>query len=138
MHIESKSQIIFVDNLKPLLLRKTAYWQRPALRGHFNQNPYQASTPPLDPRIPYWTVQGLGLRVCAWLAGPSPVIMALLLFWLVNAMGLGVSVDAVTGRTNRGPVCTYLTTHGALDYLARDISREQRCTWVAFNLGYEN
>jgi type IV secretion system protein VirD4 len=136
MHIESKSQIVFVDNLKPLLLRKTEYWQRPGLRGHFNQNPYQASTPALDTRVPYWTAQGLGLRLCAWLAGPSPVVMALLLFWLVNAIGLGISLETAIGRSERKAVCTYLTTHGALDYAARAISRGRSCPWFAVNLGY--
>jgi type IV secretion system protein VirD4 len=138
MHIESKSQIVFVDNLKPILLRKTEYWQRPGLRGHFNQNPYQASTPVLDTRIPYWTVQGLGLRLCAWLAGPSPLVMACLCFWLVNAIGLGISLEPIIGRSKEKDVCAYLTTHGALDYAARDISRERSCSWLAFNLGYGN
>lgn len=136
MHIESKSQIVFVDNLKPLLLRKTEYWQRPHLRGHFNQNPYQAGTPALDTRVPYWTVQGLGLRLCAWLAEPSPIVMALLCFWFVNTIGLGISLEPVIGRSKQDAVCTYLTTHGALDYAARESSRGQGCPWFAVNLGY--
>lgn len=134
MHIESKAQIVFVDNLKPILLRKTEYWQRPALRGHFNRNPYQSGTPALDTRSPFRTLQGLGLRFCAWIAGPSPVVMALLCFWLANASGLGISLVPWMHSQNGG--CTYLTTHGALEYPMRDYDGQQGCSRIAFNLGY--
>lgn len=131
MHGSSRLQIVFVDNLKPMLLRKTSYWLRPSLRGMFNQNPYQSGTPNLDHRTAFWTVQGKLLRFCAWLAGPSPLVMAALCFWLTNLAGIGVSLGEASWSTPRRPICTYLTTHGPKDYEATG-----SCPWVAVQLGY--
>ena len=61
MHACAVHQIVFADNLKPMLLRKTAYWDRPSLRGKFNHNPYQGRTPALDHRTPVRALQGCTL-----------------------------------------------------------------------------
>ncbi|EGE59906.1 TRAG family protein [Rhizobium etli CNPAF512] len=137
MHSSEKLQIVFAENLKPMVLRKTPYWQRPALRGKFNRNPYQSGTPGLDGRTPYWTLLGLGMRFCAWLASPSPLVMAALCFWLVNLGGVGVSLGPSQASTNSRLVCTFLTTHGALDYsVAQDQRGQKTCPAVTFMLRY--
>lgn len=132
MHVSSQMQIVFADNLKPMLLRKTAYWQRPSLRGRFNRNPYQAGTPDLDRRTPLWTVQGLGLRFCAWIAGPSPFVMAALFFWFANWTNLGISLGEPADSTRERQVCRYLMTRGVERYLPRHPQPGETCSWVIF------
>jgi type IV secretion system protein VirD4 len=109
MHAVSEQQIVFVDNLKPLLLRKTPYWDRPSLRGTFNRNPYQEGTPALNARTPFRALQGIGLRFIAWLAGPSPAVTAIVLFSLATWSHFGVSLGKETGVR---PACLYLQTDG--------------------------
>jgi type IV secretion system protein VirD4 len=132
MHISSQMQIVFADNLRPMLLRKTVYWQRPSLRGRFNRNPYQARTPDLDHRTPFWTAQGLGLRFCAWLAGPSPFVMALLCFWVANGMHLGIWLGQTADSTPEYPVCRYLMTNGVKRYAPVHPKPGQTCSWIIF------
>lgn len=132
MHASSRFQIVFADNLKPMLLRRTSYWLRPELRGRFNQNPYQQSTPTLDVRTPYWAAKGFLLRLCSWLVAPSPVVCAALAFWIVNATGIGVSLGEADWSRPERPVCTFMTTHGLLNYA--DFRRG--CPWVAYGLRY--
>lgn len=116
MHICGTQQIAFVDNLKPLLLRKTPYWNRPSLRGRFERNPYQGGTPALDYRTPLHVAQGLLLRLCAWLTAPSPVPTAILCCSLASWAHLGVSL----GRDSESkiPACFYLMTNGVKRYAA--------------------
>lgn len=47
LHFNGNKQIAFIGNLKPAILAKTPYWERPELRGKFHPNPYQPGpTPP--------------------------------------------------------------------------------------------
>lgn len=110
MHGRSNQQIVFVDNLKPLLLRKTPYWERPRLRGKFDPNPYQSGTPGLALRLPFDAAAGIILRFLAWVVAPSPTLAALVLFSLAAWSDLGISL----GREERekNPACIYLQAHG--------------------------
>jgi type IV secretion system protein VirD4 len=38
--LEEDRQIVFIGNLQPMKLKKTAYWQRPDLDGRYHRNPY--------------------------------------------------------------------------------------------------
>jgi type IV secretion system protein VirD4 len=110
MHANGGQQIVFVDNLKPLLLRKTPYWNRPSLRRAFHRNPYQHGTPGLLFRTPFDAGRGAFLRLAAWLAGPSPTIVALILFTLATWSNFGISLGRGTEGAN--PACLYLQTDG--------------------------
>jgi type IV secretion system protein VirD4 len=110
MHANGGQQIVFVDNLKPLLLRKTPYWNRPSLRRAFHRNPYQNGTPALPFRTPLYAGCGAFLRLAAWLAGPPPTVVALILFALATWSNFGISLGRETGGTN--PACLYLQTDG--------------------------
>jgi type IV secretion system protein VirD4 len=112
MNMDQRMQIVFFDNLKPMLLRKTPYWLRPSLRGTFECNPFQGGTPNLDWRTPLWLLRGAALRLCAWLVRPSPLAAAAALLWLANATGLGVSVGLSTYGKQARPVCNYMTARG--------------------------
>lgn len=110
MHARSEWQIVFVDNFKPLLLRKTPYWERPRLRGIFDRNPYQSRTPGLPLRLPLDAVAGFTLRFISWLMAPSPTVVALGLFTLAAWSNVGVSLGRVPEGKN--PACIYLQAHG--------------------------
>jgi type IV secretion system protein VirD4 len=110
MHASGQQQIVFVDNLKPLLLKKTPYWNRPRLRRAFNQNPYQTGTPPLPLRTPYDAAVGAAMRLIAWLVQPPPVLVAALLFALASLSNFGVSLGRETTGTH--PACLYLQADG--------------------------
>jgi hypothetical protein len=53
MHADGGQQIVFVDNLKPLLLRKTPYWDRPSLRGKFKVSPEFFEALPVEELDPW-------------------------------------------------------------------------------------
>jgi type IV secretion system protein VirD4 len=40
LRLPSNRQIVFVENLHPMILKKTPYWKRPALAGCYERNPY--------------------------------------------------------------------------------------------------
>jgi type IV secretion system protein VirD4 len=129
MPADGGQQIVFVDNLKPLLLRKTPYWDRPSLRGKFNRNPYQDGTPALNARTPFRALKGIGLRFIAWLASPSPAVTAVVLFSLATWSHFGVSLgkDSSSART----VCLYAQTDGVKRaYLPSP--RATSCPWFIF------
>jgi type IV secretion system protein VirD4 len=130
MRMDKRYQIVFFDNLKPMLLRRTAYWLRPGLRGKFERNPYQAGTPDLDKRTPLWLAQGAVLRLCAWLVRPSPLVLAAALFWLADATQTGVSLGlAATGREAR-PACLYLTTQGVVARRPKGSRSQPECPYL--------
>lgn len=128
MHASSGRQIVFVDNLKPLLLRKTPYWERPRLRGTFDRNPYQSRTPGLPLRLPFDAAFGVALRFLSWLMAPSPTVVALGLFTLAAWSNLGVSI----GRDAEGknPACVYLQAHGVTRGYMRSARTE--CPYFIF------
>lgn len=117
MTMSSEMQIVMADNLRPMLLRKRAYWLRPSLRGAFNPNPFHSSTPGLDYRTVFWSIQGAVLRLLAWLMRPSPLVIALLLFWLALASNLQVLISEDTSSAPYSLVCEYISPRGRLGYL---------------------
>lgn len=128
MHARSGRQIVFVDNLKPLLLRKTPYWERPRLRGIFGSNPYQSGTPGLPLRLPLDAALGVTLRFLSWLMAPSPTVVALALFTLAAWSNVGVSLGRDTeGKT---PACIYLQAHGITRGYMRSARTE--CPFLIF------
>lgn len=131
MHIASDQQFLFIDNLRPFVLRKTTYWERPSFPNKFNRNPYQASTPDLDRRTFAWKIKGLGLRFCAWLAGPSPAVMAALFFWLLHSSGTGILIGE-SGSTKDRQGCAYLRTDGVKAFSWRRRGPDQSCAWITF------
>lgn len=127
MTMRDTLQIVFIDNLKPALLRKTPYWQRPSLRGLFGTNPYHHGTPELDPRTVPWSVWGLGLRFCAWLMRPAPVVVAGLvaacIWWSDAGINSATRFDAARGEL----ICNYLTPSEELFARIPDARRGDTC-----------
>jgi len=125
MTMPSDRQIVFVDALRPLWLRKTPYWHRPALHGLFNQNPYHSGTP----RLSKWTVPqivwGYGLRFCAWLVRPAPAVIAaafMTFCWWGNA-----GIVGSTFRTGPDLVCNYQNVSKREAYRYRSVPRDFSC-----------
>ncbi len=116
MNMSADLQIVFADNLRPMLLQKRPYWHRPSLRGSFNLNPYHAETPNLDYRTIFWAVQGAWLRFIAWLLRPSPAIVAVLLFAFTYALDVQVLVRQRPGTYLHNSSCTFASTRGARFY----------------------
>jgi type IV secretion system protein VirD4 len=134
MQLSGQLQIVFADNLKPMLLRKTSYWLRPSLRGRFHPNPYQAGTPPLDARTLLWKLRGAAARLFAWLAGPPPLLVAALLFAAVDAAGIGISLGQSPASTQEQFVCTYLTSRGPRDYDMLGSNPHKSCGYFNYGL----
>ena len=129
MRMDKRYQVVFFDNLKPMLLRRTAYWLRPALRGKFERNPYQAGTPDLEKRTALWIAQGAALRLCAWLVRPSPLVLAAALFWLADATQSGVSLGLPAAGKDMRPACLYLTTQGVASRQLRGSRKQPECPY---------
>ncbi|HMQ92840.1 MAG TPA: type IV secretory system conjugative DNA transfer family protein [Amaricoccus sp.] len=73
MRLKKTLQIVLLDNLSPLVLKKTPYWERPELRGQFHANPYvgKAARPKLGLRLKLWWGRLYYLLVC--LMAPHPL-----------------------------------------------------------------
>lgn len=115
MTLRADRQIVFVDANKPMLLRKTPYWERPELRGRFYPNPYHAGTPDLPWWIAPGALWGICLRFAAWLVRPAAPVIAAAVMALVFLANPGVFVDFSTGFG--GPfankrICMYRTFTG--------------------------
>ena len=92
LHPKGRVQVVLMDNLKPLLLRKTAYWERPEFVGRYNPNPFIKSSNELSlMAMPFKFLWGRFVHVCAWWMTPHPVaaliITALLGLLIYRAAG---------------------------------------------------
>ncbi|WP_052341659.1 type IV secretory system conjugative DNA transfer family protein [Salinarimonas rosea] len=102
-------QIAMIENLKPMVLLKTPYWERAELRGLFNPNPYRAGTPPLRWTAPLRSLWGSTFRVLGWVMRPAPtLIYAAALAGLLLAEP-GAKVSAGWYEQGQSIVCQYQT-----------------------------
>lgn len=91
LHLDIKKQIVFISNLKPMLVRKTPYWERPELRGLFNRNPYQKKASPFVFGTGFKAAKGKTVYGLICLLTPHPVVAVTYLG------GLGVLIASVFG-----------------------------------------
>jgi type IV secretion system protein VirD4 len=102
-------QIVAIDNLKPLVLGRTPYWQRSELRTRFHPNPYHRGG---TPELAWWvlpaTAWGVAVRFAAWLMRPASPVVAVLTMMAVLLAQAGFLVDE--SRYSGGVlVCGYAT-----------------------------
>lgn len=129
--LRSDLQIVFADNLKPILLRKTPYWERPELKGTFHANPYHLGTP----KLPGWArparVCGLGLRLAAWVMRPATTVVAAAVMAAVFAASPGVLTEQRFGPRYE-MTCTYVTLTGERRFVIRDRRWDEVCSSAYF------
>jgi len=109
LSMAASKQIVMIDNLKPVLLAKTPYWQRPALRGLFNPNPYRAGTPSLHWTVPVRTLWGSAARLLGWVMRPAPALIYFTLAALLAWAEPGINVGAGWYEHGVSTVCHYQT-----------------------------
>jgi type IV secretion system protein VirD4 len=129
MVMSADLQIVFADNLRPMLIRKTPYWERPELKGTFYPNPYHADTPPL----PSWArparAAGLGLRFAAWLMRPASTVVAAAVMAAVFTANPGVLIEQrFTQRQEM--LCGYVMMTGPRWFLIRGPRWNEYCAPV--------
>ena len=130
MTMRSDRQIVFIDALRPIWLRKTPYWHRPSLRGLFNQNPYHGRTPGLAKRTLPWLAWGLGLRLCAWLMRPAPAVIAAAL--IAFAWWGDAAINSNAYRDGPDLICTYQSASGRQAYRFERAARDESCPRFVF------
>lgn len=88
--LEEDQQIVFIGNLHPMVLLKTAYWKLPGLSGRFHPNPYGDGTTSgpgfLDLMNALW---GKILYAFVWLMAPAPtaaVLITLAIAWFIFSL----------------------------------------------------
>lgn len=86
--METKYQIVFYENLHPLLVRKTPYWERPEFAGRVHRNPFYPNALHIGQR-PIARIQGRMLLTAGFLLGPHP-FMALV--YLGAIVGTGFKI----------------------------------------------
>jgi type IV secretion system protein VirD4 len=79
LHFDEKRQLSFIGNLKACPLKKTAYWERPELRGRFHRNPYQKRKSPLTFGTSFKALYGNLYYALVCLLTPHPLVGALYL-----------------------------------------------------------
>lgn len=100
-------QIVSVDNLQPMVLKKTPYWERAELRGRFHPNPYHAGTPSISWLALPAMAWGYWLRFAAWLMRPASSVVALLTMAAVYLIDPAINVGKSYDRLHAQIVCTY-------------------------------
>lgn len=92
LNLKPEMQIIFAHGLRPMFLKKTPYWMRPAFKGRVNQNPFYENQIKFPLRI--WA------RLVGWIArgmlfffGPHPLMGKLYLGAFL--MGIGKLLELV-------------------------------------------
>jgi type IV secretion system protein VirD4 len=92
MRLPEDEMLVFIDNLNPIKLKKTAYWDRPEYAGRFNRNPYHGREKRAGPTAVFKLVGGRLAYMAAWWLTPHPaavLIMAGFILLLVTAAALG-------------------------------------------------
>ncbi len=79
LHFDERRQLSFIGNLKACPLKKTAYWERPELRGRFHRNPYQKRKSPLTFGTGFKALYGNLYYALVCLLAPHPMIGAVYL-----------------------------------------------------------
>jgi type IV secretion system protein VirD4 len=124
-------QIVFADHLKPMLLHKTPYWERPELRGSYYSNPYHAGTPLLPARALPARVCGLFLRLAAWFMRPASTVVAAAVMAAVFAVDPGVLTEERFLENSR-MTCAYVTLSGDVRFVIRGRHWDEVCARVYF------
>lgn len=70
LYFDRDRQIVFNGNHKPMNLIKTRYWERPELRGRYNQNPYIKDSTPRVLNTPFRKMTGDIAYAFAWAFAP--------------------------------------------------------------------
>lgn len=109
--LKSDLQIVSIGNMRPLLLKKTPYWER--LGGEtYNKNPFVGRGAEMSLFAPVSRAWGKAVHFAAWLVRPaSPVVIVavMLAFYWVRP---GVLVEQEWRQRERTTACVYVTTSG--------------------------
>lgn len=107
LRLRSNLQIVSVNNLQPMVLLKTPYWERAELRGCFHPNPYHPGTP----WLPWWvwpaTVWGYAVRFAAWFMRPATSVVAVLTMSVLYLVDPAVRIADGHYSFSARPVCVY-------------------------------
>ena len=128
MTLSARAQIVFFDNLRPMILLKTPYWERPELRGTYLRNPYKGMKS-MTWHAPLRAAWGSFFRFCAWPVRPSPyAVMAAVMMVLILA---DASVYAGGGLDRRTGIlsCRHVGVSG-VTYFRMRVDRRIGCPAV--------
>jgi type IV secretion system protein VirD4 len=89
MRMPESEMIVFIDNLAPIRLKKTPYWNRPEFAGRFNRNPYHATEKRTGPLAGFNAMWGRLVYAVACVLTPHPAA-ALVMGWLVFLLAVGM------------------------------------------------
>lgn len=112
MCLREDLQIVSIGNLKPLVIYKTPYWQRPELAGLFSANPYHAGTPEISLLAPFEAAWGSLMHFCAWLMRPATPVIVVMTMLAVFLLRPGVLVKEQWRPAQGTMYCVYVTASG--------------------------
>lgn len=121
LRLHEGQQLVFINNLPPLLLTKASYWQQPDLRGLYSANPYFGGSLP-EPTVRDRLALAWGRLYYAGVCLMAPHRLVLAAVWLpalVFAIDPGVALEK--GRRGDNYVCTYISRQGIEHY--EDVGR---------------
>jgi type IV secretion system protein VirD4 len=91
IQLKSGEQLAVIENLPPLRLKITPYWNRPEFAGRYHRNPYVDRPKLMSPAVPLRFVWGRLVYGLAFVMTPHPVaaciITAALVFLLFRGQG---------------------------------------------------
>jgi type IV secretion system protein VirD4 len=83
------NQIVIIENLQPIRLKKTRYWDRPEFAGRFHPNPYEGKAKRCSVFTPAKLVWGRLAYVTAWWLTPHPAAAVIIILTLVALIARG-------------------------------------------------
>lgn len=75
---KKSEQLVVIENLQVMRLKKTPYWNRPAFTGRYFRNPYVDRPKMMSPLTPFRYVWGRIIHALAWVMTPHPVASLLI------------------------------------------------------------
>ena len=133
MCLRSDLQIVSIGNMRPLLLKKTPYWERPGITI-YNSNPYVEKGAEISLLAPLAAAWGKAVHLAAWMMRPaSPLVIAAVMLAFV-VFRPGVLVHKEWRHEYRMTVCFYVTTSGMRAAYRDNLRRPAYCAPVYLSL----
>lgn len=133
MCLKDDLQIVSIGNMRPLLLKKTPYWERPEI-GNYNPNPYVARGAEISLLAPLYAAWGRAVHLAAWAMRPASSLVVIAVMLAFVALRPGILIGDEWRHQERMTVCFYATTSGMYGTYTSRLRRPAYCSPIYLSL----
>ncbi|MGE0061416.1 MAG: type IV secretory system conjugative DNA transfer family protein [Xanthobacteraceae bacterium] len=133
MCLKDDLQIVSIGNMRPLLLKKTPYWERPGIGG-YNRNPYVERGAEISLLAPLAAAWGKAVHLAAWTMRPASSLVVVAVMLAFFALRPGILIGDEWRHEDRMSVCFYATTSGMYATYTSRLRRPASCAPIYLSL----